>query len=86
MAKQFRTEFQVEGGGSFPLDMLRYDSCWPKTQQDVAIMDAFPGTSGKRTVTLVSASLRVSYVPTADRWASFSWSVVPGSVKTYKVE
>ena len=26
-------EFEVEGEGFFPTDMLRYDQCWPSTEQ-----------------------------------------------------
>ena len=26
--------FTVEGTGMFPVDMLRYDNCWPRTEQD----------------------------------------------------
>ncbi len=26
--------FTVEGSGMFPYDMLRYDQCWPSSEQD----------------------------------------------------
>ena len=26
--------FEVQGRGEFPLDMLRYDLCWPATEGD----------------------------------------------------
>ena len=29
--------------GRFPLDMLRYDACYPDTQQDSAAMEHYPG-------------------------------------------
>jgi len=63
------TKFKVEGVGPFPLDMLRYDQCWPKAQDDVHEM----GTNTahpKRTVTLLTHT-RV----TEKRWASFGWTV-----------
>lgn len=34
----FRTSFTVEGSLHFPLDMLRYDGCYPATQEDVNTM------------------------------------------------
>ena len=30
----------VAGAGTFPLDMLRYDHCWPETSGDVEILHA----------------------------------------------
>lgn len=59
---------------SFPLDMLRYDACWPEHQADVSAI-ADPATSrfdgGKQTlVRLVSDSK-----PTPERWASYGWHV-----------
>jgi hypothetical protein len=65
------TNFRVTGKGKFPLDMLRYDACWPATQNDVIRMDANP-PRGYRAVTLRSAS---RHTPTVDRWNSFGWKV-----------
>lgn len=48
----YRTDFEVEGTDSFPIDMLRYTSSWPKGESDArAIEDSFDG-SARRTVTL----------------------------------
>jgi hypothetical protein len=38
MAQLYVTEFEVEGFGEFPLDMLRYDHCIPDTQEDVSLI------------------------------------------------
>lgn len=32
--------FTVRGRGEFPLDMLRYDSCWPRSGEDVMVLSA----------------------------------------------
>ena len=68
-------EFTVEGRGSFPIDMLRYDSCWPASES----RDSFEITAStrprsgrmKRRITLLG--LRE---PTVGRWESFGWNVV----------
>jgi hypothetical protein len=72
----YRYEFKVGGKGSFPIDMLRYDACWPRDQADVHAMDS--PKRDARTVTLAS-----SREPTAGRWASFMWPVL--NVSKYKV-
>lgn len=63
-------KFTVEGSGSFPLDMLRYDCCWPATSGDVAQMTAVTYNT-KRKVELLSHR-----EPTKERWKSFIWPVV----------
>jgi len=67
--------FTVEGIGKFPVDMLRYDMCWPKTQQDainLTPLEPHVGYTVKRQVTLVGIK---DTSPTVDRWASFGWEV-----------
>ncbi len=69
-----RTRFVVEGSGTFPYDMLRYDHCWPESEgRDSPLLD---GHQNKRQVTLLTDS---QFAPTEGRWASFTWKVVPGS-------
>lgn len=61
-------EFTVRGKGDFPIDMLRYDQCWPKSESpDVPAMTR---TREERSLTLVGLCS-----PTEDRWASFGWRV-----------
>ena len=65
----------VSGAGSFPHDMLRYDSCWPSASDDVIAMSATirDGELYKkyRTVHIVS------YWPfTPERWRSFGWQCI----------
>lgn len=35
-------EFRVSGVGYFPVDMLRYDRCWPATTDDAVSVGANP--------------------------------------------
>ena len=61
--------FTVEGAGSFPFDMLRYDGCYPRSERDSAAIKA----DGRRTVTLIA---RERFSPTTARWESFLWRVI----------
>lgn len=72
MARVKRKTFIVEGRGSFPIDMLRHDSCWPATSTDTRAIEAGPA-SERRRVTLHTDN---PYYPTVGRWNSFLWSVV----------
>lgn len=67
--------FDVVGSGSFPVDMLRYDRCWPESQSDVSV--AFSGGVTERRV-----QMRGLLPPTEQRWASFGWRVV-AKTKSY---
>ena len=79
---QYRQTFEVAGGrgSQFPLDMLRYDQCYPDTEHDSArieyTLDASHPIRLRRTVD------NKKRMPTEARWKSFGWKVVPGSVKT----
>lgn len=61
--------FEVRGSGNFPLDMLRYDECFPASERESANMAA----TGKRVVALCTGK---KFAPNTARWASFGWSVV----------
>ena len=61
-----RFEYVVTGRGEFPLDMLRYDACWPASSSDVAKMEAV-----REPRSIVMASYNA---PTTGRWLSFGWS------------
>ncbi len=71
--------FVVNGSGSFPVDMLRYDCCYPESQADV--QRAFC-ERGERVVHLVSQcgeKRHAEQIPTDDRWESFTWRVISKS-------
>jgi hypothetical protein len=62
--------FTVKGTGEFPFDMLRYDAAWPNASDDAAKM----GARGWRSVRLTTQQ---NGAPTAARWESFGWKVIP---------
>ena len=77
--KETATQFTVIGRGVFPLDMLRYDGCYPKSEKDTVTMR----TDGLRELTLHKTlnwgtphELLKVWVPTVGRWNSFGWAVL----------
>ena len=67
--------FQVRGSAHFPLDMLRYDHCYPDAQQVAA--DLSSGEyNNVRTITLVQHTDTQQPQVTHDRWKSFGWPVL----------
>jgi len=68
MSNQRMFEYEVEGKGRFPLDMLRYDQCWPADPSSVGLID---NDVRKHRV----VKLRGLKMPTTPRWVSFLWSV-----------
>lgn len=74
MSKHFR--FTVEGALNFPLDMLRYDRCWPASQDDVVRMsEAVNVGFVERTERRFKITLHGIDEPTLERWISFGWHV-----------
>lgn len=75
--------YRVQGRYGFPLDMLRYDRCWPVdgigAMHDSIAQDSLPYTSGPFEVILMG-----EFPPTVDRWASFQWSVDRDSIEEFK--
>jgi len=74
LEKQYSFTFVVEGCGEFPFDMLRYDSCWPRTADDAAKL--YSMWRERRRVELSAADGK-RWQPTTARWASFGWTVLP---------
>ena len=69
---KYRHSFQVKGCGKFPIDMLRYDSCFPSSEPDsYEILDE----RKERTVQLTHYGDR-QWEPGKPRWSSFGWQVV----------
>ena len=75
--------FAVTGRGAFPTDMLRYDHCWPKTQDDIIPM-ASASYYGTRRVQLARYVDNKKEQPTFERWSSFGWLVEVQSINTMK--
>lgn len=62
----------------FPIDMLRFDFCWPKTENDSAKILAtfYPGRYKSAIIENGIELLAEKTKPTEDRWESFGWEVV----------
>jgi hypothetical protein len=74
MPKRYVVEFTVRGpvGQSFPIDMLRYDQCWPARQEDAESI----AVGAVREVRLRTITVNPEGCVTRDRWASFGFNVV----------
>jgi hypothetical protein len=80
----YRTDFEVEGSGPFPIDMLRYTGAWPKGESDAqaiedslddAVLAASP-RRGPRTIMLSKYHRDPEPIVAAARWtAKFRWRV-----------
>lgn len=77
--------FTVRGRGEFPLDMLRYDHCWPRAFEDAEKMSPYYGPItpeakadlSMRNVDLARHTpLKHGEVASAARWQSFGWIVI----------
>ncbi len=81
MTKAREWTYTVKGFAPFPVDMLRYDGCFPRTSEDsVAIGTALAGRTDPRRV--FEIRLHSPYhEPTIGRWQSFGWIV--GEVSRY---
>jgi hypothetical protein len=66
--KRYVRELLVTGTGRFPFDMLRYDACYPKSEEDTRLMLG----AGERQVKLIRVGHNTT-VATYDRWRSYGW-------------
>jgi hypothetical protein len=74
----FYHKFKVQGSGSFPVDMLRYNACYPADTEDAIEMLADhrdEDYNKPRTITL-STLAHKGWEPTNGRWESFGWRVL----------
>jgi len=89
----YYTKFSVNGNGEFPFDMLRYDGCYPRGDDDAHRIhntirtesNTPPKGSEREPIVLVHIGVRKHWEPTAGRWSSFGWGVNPSSVITDKM-
>lgn len=68
--------FTVEGGGSFPYDMLRYDECFPAAESESGLMQSH---ETKHRIIQLRAWQSSWWTPTDARWDSFNWVVADHS-------
>jgi hypothetical protein len=70
----------ITGSGQFPLDMLRYDSCWPSSSEDVnKIHDSF-SDHHEWSISVTRRPLekrKDKQYWTVDRWHSFGVRIFP---------
>ena len=81
----YRTDFEVEGAGAFPIDMLRYTCAWPKGETDAsAIEDSFD-SSTRRTVVLSKYHRDPEPSLAGDRWESKFWWWIVRVIETVAI-
>lgn len=73
----FSHTFTVAGNGPFPMDMLRYDECWPQGAGDAAAI-ALDTTNLRARESRRCVVLRTDRKlgATIGRWRSFGWNVI----------
>ena len=76
MAKKYYQTFVVETGFQFPIDMLRYDGCFPDTEHDSVLI--ILSLADMRNPVKVKIGRYVSIKrnkPTISRWESFGCKI-----------
>lgn len=79
--KRFLCTVKVEGEGHFPVDMLRYDHCWPASSDDAVSVGSYAMERKTVMVTNIhyvhgnTRKIECSEAFTVDRWRSFGWHV-----------
>lgn len=81
MRKQqlYISEFLVEGTGPFPVDMLRYDQCWPADAPSASsiLEPIYVEGGGERPRKVIMRKVSETGVgPTVRRWESLTWRVI----------
>lgn len=80
-------KISVTGSGEFPIDMLRYDGCFPLSEGDSGLIESsyshsiaspeageFPPIKIK--VILLKPNGYKHWTPSYSRWKSFGWEVI----------
>ena len=84
----FITVFTVRGNGYFPIDMLRYDTCFPKTTE--AAQRLIHPAAFEEPDELVEVQLGVFHKHknhhglTPARWLSFGWEIISSATTEIK--
>lgn len=78
MAVAYYIRFAVEGSGPLPVDMLRWDGCYPGDVDAVRdmVVESIQFPAKKVTIRLVHVCSDRKWTPAAERWQSFGWRVV----------
>ena len=75
----FRQSFCVKGCGTFPFDMLRYDYCYPASEEDSININ---GTEER--VIKLCRRVDLKAIKPSHRWSSFGWKIELNSIETTK--
>ena len=82
MARTYTHRAIARGGYPFPVDMLRYDRCYPRTEEDAGRLEELTSEMlraerGRHSYEIVVEAVSESRVApwTPRRWASFGWSL-----------
>lgn len=77
LGMRYEHKFEVVGQTVFPIDMLRYDSCYPETTKDAEnVVKSFnPEDRTMKSVALVCVTTNRHWRPAADRWRAAGWMV-----------
>jgi hypothetical protein len=69
-------EFTVSGFGQFPIDMLRYDRCFPADERESGqIMNTFTRRIRTWEIRLSAYASNKAWMPCKGRWESFGCQV-----------
>lgn len=76
---KYRQEIKATGKGPFPIDMLRYDRCFPLREQDAAEISLshqeYLLRKEEEPIYLVKFSADKKFSFTPERWKSFGWEI-----------
>lgn len=77
--KRVLYRFKVSGHSPFPVDMLRYDRCFPASEHDSGLITSTIRYEheGSLTVELLTYQEKKYWHPQDGRWRSFGWEVHP---------
>ena len=75
VVRWFNVKYTVAGSGSFPIDMLRYDTSFPEHETESLRLEDRNRLQERREVDLVHRGEK-EWSPTVGRWNSFGWGVV----------
>lgn len=72
---KYLVRFTVKGFGQFPIDMLRYDRCFPDTEKDSEELLATFNTAAVWEINLAAYCRTKSWLPCNGRWNSFGCDI-----------
>ena len=76
----YTTTFKVKGSGTFPVDMLRYDTCYPKDSRDALRIGGLEGSDEVGVKSIVYLQINHGRKNdahiTPERWKSFGWEAI----------